>query len=78
MDKLKRAGKGYWFWLAISVLWIFSSTLHLIAQLHSEKQELLLLWDALLIFWVCSALVISGRILFEYIKPETEVEKNID
>jgi hypothetical protein len=75
MDKLKRAGEGYWFWLGLSLLWIFTSNLHVIAQVHSEQQQFLQLWNLLLIFWIVNSAVISGFILSEYFKLENSVEE---
>lgn len=75
MDKLKRAGEGYWFWLGISLLWIFTSNLHVIAQVNSEEQEFLQVWNLLLIFWIVNSAVLAGFILSEYLKLEDSLEK---
>lgn len=70
MDKLKRAGEGYWFFFFLSVLWIFSSTLHIIAQLHSENQTFLLLWNLILVFSSVNSVIIFGIIMTKYIESE--------
>lgn len=74
MDKLKRAGEGYWFFFIMSVLWVFSSTLHIVAQLHSEKQDFLLFWNLSLVFWVVTSVALFGAIMTKYIQPEAAAE----
>lgn len=78
MDKLKLAGEGHWFWLGLSVLWLFTCGLHLTAQLHSEKQEFLLIWSLLLLFWVFSTGAILRLIALEYRALDAPVEESID
>lgn len=75
MDKLKRAGEGYWFWLGISLLWILTSKLHVIAQVNSAEQQFLTLWNLLLIFWIVNSVVLAAFILSEYLKLEDSAKE---